>query len=329
MTHPEPLPWNEAVLDRGSDRRLEPGFLDGILAGGGTRALVLLAGKTLVYDGGIAYLEPARLPPAELAVYLGSVRSGAPGGLAEGTDLVLLVLSEEAAEIASGLAPGGSRWAGFREAALELGAADSGIFIEANAIANWHGSHTHCPKCGSPTTIEVGGWVRRCPRDSSEHYPRTDPAIIVAVVGPDDRILLGGGSSWDSNRYSTLAGFVEPGESLEQAVVREIAEEVGVRIHSARYLGSQSWPFPSSLMLGFNASTKDTEARPDGVEVTRARWFSREEIQHAVSSGEVVISARTSIARALIEQWYGGRIEDAPAAAKQAQPAGQIAGHHR
>lgn len=307
---------------------MEPGFLDSVLAAEGTRALVLWNGKTLVHDGGIAFLEPAGLPHGGLAVFLGSVQDGAPGGLAEGTDLVLLGLSGDDAQsgqdvqTASALAPEGSRWAGFREAALELEAAEAAIFIEANAIANWHASHTHCPKCGSPTDVEAGGWVRRCPRDSSEHYPRTDPAIIVAVVGPDDRILLGGGSNWDANRYSTLAGFVEPGESLEQAVVREIAEEVGVRIHSARYLGSQSWPFPASLMLGFTASTEDTEARPDGVEVTRARWFSREELQQAVSSGEVVISARLSIARALIEQWYGGRIEDAPSAAEQRQPVG-------
>jgi NAD+ diphosphatase len=114
----------------------------------------------------------------------------------------------------------------------------------------------------------------------------------------------------EAKNYSTLAGFVEPGESLEQAVVREIGEEVGVRVTACQYLGSQSWPFPASLMLGFTATTDDAVARPDGVEVTRARWFSRDELQEAVLSGEITISTRLSIARSLIEHWYGGVIED-------------------
>jgi NAD+ diphosphatase len=130
------------------------------------------------------------------------------------------------------------------------------------------------------------------------------------VVGPDGRLLLGGGGPADAKNYSTLAGFVEPGESLEQAVVREIYEEVGVTVTACQYLGSQSWPFPASLMLGFTAVTEDAEARPDGVEVTRARWFSREELREAVLTGEITISSRLSIARSLIEHWYGGRIQD-------------------
>ncbi|MCZ2403201.1 NAD(+) diphosphatase [Paenarthrobacter sp. Z7-10] len=321
MSQVELLPWSEAVLDRATERRMEEGFLDHLLAGSGARAMVLAGGRTLIRAGGIVYLDPDRLPAANLTVFLGSTPAdGSQAGIADtstddgtlrpGSDVVLLVLSDEAAAHVLSLAPAGTQWAGFREAALELNSADSGIFIEANAIANWHLSHTHCPRCGTRTEIETAGWVRRCPADNSQHFPRTDPAIIVAVVGPDDRILLGGGSNWDANRYSTLAGFVEPGESLEQAVVREIAEEVGVEVHTPRYLGSQAWPFPASLMLGFIARTEDTVATPDGVEVTRARWFSRSEIQDAVSRGEVVISTRTSIARALIEHWYGGRIED-------------------
>jgi NAD+ diphosphatase len=184
------------------------------------------------------------------------------------------------------------------------------LFVEASAITNWHAGHTHCPRCGTPTEVEAGGWVRRCPADSTEHYPRTDPAIIVTVVGPDGRLLLGGGGPADAKNYSTLAGFVEPGESLEQAVVREVLEEVGVRVSACQYLGSQSWPFPASLMLGFTAVTEDAVATPDGVEVTRARWFSREELQDAVLHGDITISSRLSIARALIEHWFGGRIED-------------------
>ncbi len=246
--------------------------------------------------------------------------------LPAGTEVLAAVLPGEASGAALAKAPEGSRLAGYREVALNLPAADAGIFIQASAITNWHRTHLHCPLCGAMTQIEVAGWVRRCPADNSEHFPRTDPAIIVAVVGPDDRILLGSGSSWAANRYSTLAGFVEPGESLEQAVVREIGEEVGVRLHSPRYLGSQGWPFPASLMLGFLARTEDAVATPDGVEIARARWFSRAELQPAVTSGEVVISTRTSIARSLIEHWYGGTIQDAPEPAVPPEPAVQPGG---
>ncbi|MCY0903500.1 NAD(+) diphosphatase [Arthrobacter sp. H14-L1] len=330
MIQTEPLPWTEAVLDRGCERRSAPGFLEGLRASGESRCMILVDGKTLIHSDKIVFVDARRLPTDGLAVYLGRATAAAarvfgvepaqvqrPGpasvstGLSPEDDVLLVVLPAEAAAALLSMAPAGTRLAGYREAALSLPAADAGIFIEASAIANWHRTHKHCPLCGAITRAEAAGWVRRCPQDNSEHYPRTDPAIIVAVVGPDERILLGGGSKWEANRYSTLAGFVEPGESLEQAVVREIGEEVGVRLHSPSYLGSQSWPFPASLMLGYLARTDDTEAVPDGVEITRARWFSRDELQQAVSRGEVVISARTSIARALIEHWYGGRILEA------------------
>ena len=150
---------------------------------------------------------------------------------------------------------------GFRDVAARLNPTDTALFIEASAIANWHATHTHCPRCGTPTQPEAGGWVRRCPADNSEHYPRTDPAIIVTVVGPDGRLLLGGGGPLDAKNYSTLAGFVEPGESLEQAVVSaKSARKWASGSPHRQYLGSQSWPFPASLMLGFTATTEDTEA---------------------------------------------------------------------
>ncbi|WP_427018701.1 NAD(+) diphosphatase [Pseudarthrobacter sp. P1] len=307
-----PLPWPHAVLDRGTERRAVEGFLDSARAGGAYRTMVLTGGKTLVKDGRIVFLDPTVLPAGGNAIFLGS-STPALTGVAVDTDLLLAPVPDpDPDDDGAGLtrlAPG-STLLGYREAAASLDAADALVFIEANAIANWHRSHTHCPRCGAPTVPESGGWVRRCSADGTEHFPRTDPAIIVAVVGADDRILLGGGSSWESNRYSTLAGFVEPGESLEQAVVREIAEEVGVRLHSPRYLASQSWPFPASLMLGFIAYTDDDVATPDGVEVTRARWFTRPELQSAVLGGEVTIPPRMSIARALIEHWHGGPIAE-------------------
>lgn len=309
------LPVRPALVDRGSAARIRPGMIDDLLTGPDALAIVLSGRQGLVQDSSmvlasardlLADLEGAGSSP-ELVVYLGSALAGSD--LPEGTELLLFVLPHPPEPGTAGI-PADAAWAGFRDVAAGLTATSTALFVESSAIANWHAGHTHCPRCGSPTDVEAGGWVRRCPADNSEHYPRTDPAIIVTVVGPDGRLLLGGGGPLDARNYSTLAGFVEPGESLEQAVVREIQEEVGVRVTACQYLGSQSWPFPASLMLGFTAVTEDTQATPDGVEVTRARWFSREELQEAVLSGEITISSRLSIARSLIEHWYGGRIRD-------------------
>jgi NAD+ diphosphatase len=313
------LPVPPALVDRGSVVRARPGMVEELLARTETLAIVLSGRQGLVQGNGLytagakAMLEglSAAAVTPELVVYLGSALPGAD--LPAGTELLLFVLPE-AVKPGTARIPADAAWAGFRDVAAGLSTTDTALFVEASAITNWHAGHTHCPRCGTPTVVEAGGWVRRCPADSSEHYPRTDPAIIVTVVGPDGRVLLGGGGAPDAKNYSTLAGFVEPGESLEQAVVREVLEEVGVRVTACQYLGSQSWPFPASLMLGFTAVTEDAEATPDGVEVTRARWFSREELQDAVLSGEITISSRLSIARALIEHWFGGRIEDRPAA---------------
>ncbi|MDQ0825078.1 NAD+ diphosphatase [Arthrobacter sp. B2I5] len=309
------LPVRPALVDRGSVARARPGMIDDLLVGPDAQAAVLsgrqglVQGSNLVLTGArklLSALAEAGSTP-DLVVYLGSALPAAD--LPAGTELLLFVLPEPPGPGTAGI-PKDARWAGFREVAAGLTATSTALFVEASAIANWHAAHTHCPRCGTPTVVEAGGWVRRCPSDNSEHFPRTDPAIIVTVVGPDGRLLLGGGGPVDARNYSTLAGFVEPGESLEEAVVREIQEEVGVRVTACQYLGSQSWPFPASLMLGFTAVTEDAQATPDGVEVTRARWFSRAELQEAVLSGEITISSRLSIARSLIEHWYGGRIQD-------------------
>ncbi|WP_457962958.1 NAD(+) diphosphatase [Arthrobacter sp. D1-29] len=309
------LPIRPAMVDRGSAERIRPGMVEELLEREGTLAAVLTGRQALVQGDRLVLTEAATVlaglrglgsVPVQI-IYLGAALPGSD--LPAGTELLLFVLPAPV-EAGTGGIPADAFWAGFRDVAGQLGPTDTALFVEASAIANWHSSHTHCPRCGAPTVVEAAGWVRRCPEDGSEHYPRTDPAIIVTVVGPDGRLLLGGGGPADARNYSTLAGFVEPGESLEQAVVREIYEEVGVQITGCQYLGSQSWPFPASLMLGFTAITPDTEATPDGVEVTRARWFSREELQQAVLDGDITISSRLSIARSLIEHWYGGRIAD-------------------
>jgi len=197
-----------------------------------------------------------------------------------------------------------------RDVGLLLGARDAGLVVNAVALANWHATHTHCPRCGAATRVASAGHTRVCEVDGSEHYPRTDPAVIMAVVDGDDRLLLGRQAAWPDGRFSTLAGFVEPGESLEQAVRREVGEEVGVEIGAVDYLGSQPWPFPSSLMLGFVAQAKTVEIdRGDG-EIAEARWFTREGLRDDVRHGRVLLSPPVSIARRLIEHWYGEPITD-------------------
>jgi NAD+ diphosphatase len=155
-----------------------------------------------------------------------------------------------------------------------------------------------------------GGWVRTCASDEKEFYPRTDPAIIAAIIDDEDRILLGSQGIWEDNRWSVLAGFVEPGESLSAAVEREIFEEAGVRVSDIEYLASQSWPFPYSLMVGFKARARGKqELIPDALEIEKLRWFSREEIEAEVH--EILLPGKLSIARALIENWFGGELVSA------------------
>ena len=203
------------------------------------------------------------------------------------------------------------QWSHLRQIGADLGARDAGLATTAIALAAWHETHLRCPRCGSMTDVVQAGWVRHCPVDGSEHYPRTDPAVIMAVVDGADRLLLGHSAQWPEHRVSTLAGFVEPGEAIEQAVRREVAEEVGVVIGDVGYRGSQPWPFPASLMLAFRAHALTTQITVDGVEITHARWFTRAELTAEVASGGVLLPMSTSIARILIEEWFGGELPGA------------------
>jgi NAD+ diphosphatase len=208
---------------------------------------------------------------------------------------------------------GTSYWAGVGELPRRLGARpvtirdvgaalsdrDAGLYVTATALANWHSTHVRCPRCGEPTEPINAGWVRRCTADGSEHFPRTDPAVIVLVHDGGDRCLLGRQPVWPPGRYSTLAGFVEPGESLEQAVAREIQEESGVVVDDIVYRGSQPWPFPASLMLGFDARVVGGEAQVGDDELEDVRWFSRDDLRR----GEPLLPPPASIAHWLITGW--------------------------
>src|SRR5699024_1042185 len=150
-------------------------------------------------------------------------------------------------------------------------------------------SHTRCPRCGTPTESTHGGWVQRCPEDGSEHYPRTDPAVIMSIVDDDERLLLAHNALWPATRYSVPAGYVEPGESLEAAVRREVLEETAVVVGEVRYEGSQPWPFPASLMLGFRGRALTTETTPDGEELTAAAFLTRGQLRDRVSAGDLTL----------------------------------------
>jgi len=200
-------------------------------------------------------------------------------------------------------------WLTLRQAGEALAPRDAGVFTTALALANWHATHPFCPRCGAPTEPRQGGWVRRCEREGSEHYPRTDPAVIMSVVDPDERLLLGRGAHWPEGRFSVLAGFVEPGESFESAVAREVAEEVGITVEAARYLGNQPWPFPSSVMIGFEATTRETELTIDPVEMAEARWVSRDEYRDLLRGGSIRTPSGISIAKRIIEHWLGQTVE--------------------
>ena len=302
------------ALDRDAERRGRPGLFDELWAEGTARILPLWNGKTLTREGpdGALRLDLRAVEQVQAAlvrVYLGRTRGEAPR-LPAGSAVVLETLTDAAA---GELEPDTSAWRGLRELAPRLAAADAAILTSAVAIANWHVTAVYCPRCGMPTVVEQGGWVRRCFSDETMQFPRTDPAVIVAVTDGAGRLLLGSNAMWEHERYSVLAGFVEPGETFEQAAAREVWEEARLRVATPRYVGSQPWPFPASVMVGMTAELADGEdpaaLTPDGDEIFALRWLDRDEVRRGDHG--LLLPGPTTIARALIDDWYGGPIERA------------------
>jgi NAD+ diphosphatase len=305
-------------LDRDYLSRSKPELFDELWSRESTRVLVLHQGKALTRKGlanpELALLPVDKVPAANLRVYLGKTTTGTPEE-AKGSAIVLAVVNDNSA---MGIEADPSLWQSLRSLGSSLSDRDAGLFTQALAVANWHEINQHCPKCGTPTVIEQGGWVRRCFKDNNEIFPRTDPAIIVAITDQEDRILLGSQGTWEHNRWSILAGFVEAGESLEAAVIREMKEECGLEVFDIEYLYSQSWPFPQSLMLGFKAKADSSlEFLPDGEEIVKLRWFSRAEIRAEAKS--LLLPSASTISRSLIELWYGSAIESAVEETKNGQ----------
>ena len=193
-----------------------------------------------------------------------------------------------------------------REVGAALSPLEIGLALHAVALSNWHSAHPRCSKCGFGTSSSLGGAVRVCDQCETQHHPRTDSAIIVLVRDSDDRILLGRQAVWPEGRFSTFAGFLEPGETFEQCVSREVYEESGVKVSQINYLGSQPWPFPASIMIAFEAVINDPEsARPDGEEIVEVRWYSRAQLRTAMEDGTLLLPPIISVARKMIERWFG------------------------
>ncbi|MEP6649094.1 MAG: NAD(+) diphosphatase [Lapillicoccus sp.] len=298
------LPLSRGTLDRAAHRRSEPDLIPKLLADPGTRVAVIVAESMEVLpEGALAVRPPAPDDRHRLAFFLGEERASTGSELETEQTAYLAVVGDPTLA-------GHGDWQTLRNAGVNLSDRDAGIFTTAQALANWHAAHQFCPRCGAPTEPEQAGWIRRCTREGSEHYPRTDPAVIMAVVDDDDRLLLGRNAQWPEGRFSVLAGFVEPGESLEAAVAREVEEEVGITVTDVMYLGNQPWPFPSSDMVGFRARATTTSLHQDTVEMAEARWFTRDDYRKALRNNEIRTPSGISIAQRLIEHWLGQSIAE-------------------
>jgi NAD+ diphosphatase len=314
------------TVDRVTEKRFDRDWLDAAWKDPRTRVLVVSDGRALVRmdneHAELVFLSPPEAPEG-LRMLLGQ----------DTDDVVYFGVNGELPAPAEVLAAGDSpsppppppssprgplppppagerqdvRAVSLREVGSLLGDRDAGLFTHAVALANWHDTHTHCPLDGTPTVPVPGGHSTICPKDGSEHFPRTDPAVIMLVTDPDDRCLLARNAAWPGRRVSILAGFVDPGESAEQAVVREVAEETGIKVHNVQYLGSQPWPMPRSLMLGFRADAPAGQViSVDHEELAEAHWFSRDGLLAAIKAREIALPPSVSIARHIIESWFGG-----------------------
>lgn len=279
--------------DRAVERRTDELWLSSAWAAPQTLALLVVAGAAEVDGDDLAWRSPQLTPDGERYL-LGVDASG-------GARFAVRVDEE----------PQRAEVRGLRELARALPASESDWACHAVALSQWHSTHQYCPRCGEATVVAVAGAERRCPRDGSAHFPRVDPAVIMLVTDADERALLGRHDSWPPGRFSTLAGFVEPGETAEQAVRREVAEEAGITVEDVELLATQPWPFPSSLMIGACARVPGiVEPHPDGVELAEARWFTRQELSDAVAADDVQVSGRVSISRWLIDRWFGAELPD-------------------
>jgi NAD+ diphosphatase len=295
-------PFTGMALDRASTERKDPDWIRARFGDPGSRAITAGHEGVLVRDGD-------RTTPALARVAVPAGREGEPILLGLDGDTALFAVDLD------GLAPGdrshaidGHRVMGLREAGALLAPAEAGLAAYVMALLNWHRRHGFCANCGHATDVAEAGYSRHCPRCGANHFPRTDPVVIMTVEH-DDRLLLGRRAGWPPGRVSVLAGFVSPGESAEEAVVREVQEESGIVSRDPMFVASQPWPFPASLMLGFHAESDGGEPRATDGELEEVHWLSREAIVEASRGGDpgFQLPPPVSIARFLIDRWISER----------------------
>ena len=292
-----------AALDRADGVRGDPQALEALWPGarlllidGDGNAFGDAAGHPLDIDAAALHVVP------EAALFLGLDADGRAWFALDADDDVAATVSPT------------PRCIDLRTAAATWPAREAAVFANARATLHWRRRHRHCGACGHALAFSRGGWLGHCAQCGLDHYPRTDPAVIVAV-GNGDRLLLGRQATWPAGRYSVIAGFVEPGESLEQTVAREVHEETGVRVRACRYVASQPWPFPGALMLGFLAEAEPGAIPQGSEELEDARWFERADIEAALAAeargtpeqAPFLLPSRISIAHWLVREWLAGR----------------------
>lgn len=286
----------QGAHDRAGVRRSDQAWLDRTWADPATRVLVIAAGRLRPANGRPDWISTAEAPDG-LRLLLGEH---------EGVWHFALLLDEVPAPP--------EFWVGLRtiiQALAEGSPGEAPLVFHAMGLAEWHQATRFCPRDGTRLQPRAAGHELACTSCGRAQFPRTDPAVIMLVSAgepgsAEEKCLLGRSPAWPAGRYSTLAGFVEPGESLEDAVRREVAEETGVRVGEVEYFGNQPWPFPASLMLGYFARATSTDVAVDGHEIEDARWFTRAEILAEAEAGTVVLPGGVSISHSLMEHWYGG-----------------------
>jgi NAD+ diphosphatase len=287
-------------VERAGHLRSDPAWFDAALADASSRVVPVWNSRNLIAGGD---------SPRAALLELGEI----PAGRRNSNDLILLgrfeganLFAYEIEDLEPPAAPGDARFEDLRLMAAQMPEDHAGLLSYARAMISWRRTHRYCGRCGAKTVPDKSGHVLVCSNLACRHeqFPRIDPAIIV-LVSDGERVLLGRQASWPVGRYSTIAGFVEPGESLEDAVAREVLEESGVRVDDIVYHSSQPWPFPSSLMLGFTAHALTHEVNLKDQELEDARWFTRADIV----GGVPLLPPRVSISYRLIEDWFDAGAE--------------------
>ena len=304
---PRPNHYAGARFDRLAERRGDPDWLAACLASGDTRFLPVWQAKNLVGDQAspaLTWLDASRAAALIERGAETTLLGVADGRVYVGLDLAAIALVDHEPALA-----GQGHFVDLRAIGPLLPPVPAALYATARAFAHWHARHRFCGVCGKPTRTEQGGHVRRCADAAcgAQHFPRTDPAVIMLVHDGGERCIMGRQAVWPPGMHSVLAGFVEPGESLEDAVAREVMEEVGVGALDIRYNSSQPWPFPGSIMLGFFARAAGEEILVNDGELESARWMTRAELLASPEDESFRLPRRDSIARRLVEEWLADR----------------------